>query len=98
MRCGALAWRLTEVYVEMDVCADVVLRSIRVSGFGDLMRGGALACRLRLDAMVHHRHCLRSTMGRSGPGLKSRWIALGHCASTSSPEYRRLGRRSLVLQ
>ena len=34
MRCGALAWRLTEVYVEMDACADVVLRSIRVSGFG----------------------------------------------------------------
>ena len=32
MRWGALAWRLTEVYVEMDVCADVVLRSIRGSG------------------------------------------------------------------
>ena len=30
MRCGALAWRLTEVYVEMDVCADVVLRGTYV--------------------------------------------------------------------
>ena len=34
MRCGALAWKLTEAHVEMDVCADVMLKSIRVSGFG----------------------------------------------------------------
>ena len=52
MRCGALAWMLTEMYVEMDVFADVSLRSSPVSGFGCLMRGGALACRLRIDAMV----------------------------------------------
>ena len=48
MRCGALARRLTEVYVEMDVCAGVVLRSIRVSGLG--VRGLNAGWRFGLQA------------------------------------------------